>query len=302
MAESRARATKGASNRLEEAADELYALEPDRFRRRRDELAASARAAGDRETAGAIGSLRRPTVTAWAVNRCVRDHRDEVEALLKLGRELRRAQSGLDVGKMRSLSAKRREVIDSLVDQALRAARDSQHPLGETTARALEETFSAALADDAAGAELRSGRLTRALSYSGFGTAPPAGGQRAQPGDTRPAPPLRQTSEESDPSKRSRPARQKVDRELADARRTASEADGELKQQQGRVRHARTEVERLQEQMASLQNLVGDKRAEVSSAQRTLREEQRRERELGRAAAAARERVDRATAARSKKG
>lgn len=51
-------------SRLEEIADELYGLTPDRFVARRNELAKEARSEGDRKLAKAVSGLRRPTQSA----------------------------------------------------------------------------------------------------------------------------------------------------------------------------------------------------------------------------------------------
>ena len=63
---------------LETATDELYALSPDEFIERRQQLVAEARKAQDRELATQIGKLRRPTRSAWLINLLARQEPDEV--------------------------------------------------------------------------------------------------------------------------------------------------------------------------------------------------------------------------------
>ena len=53
-------------------AAELYALPPGRFRAARDERAAQAKAAGERDLAAQIRKLARPTVSAWLANQLAR--------------------------------------------------------------------------------------------------------------------------------------------------------------------------------------------------------------------------------------
>ena len=72
---------------LDSAAEELYALAPaelDRFAPRRNELAAAARKAGDRELAGQISALKKPVQSAALANALVRQRPAEVQALSEL--------------------------------------------------------------------------------------------------------------------------------------------------------------------------------------------------------------------------
>jgi hypothetical protein len=154
---------------LDSAADELYGLVPERFTARRTELAAEARRAGDADLAKEIAKLRRPTVVAWIVNALARAHPGEIDGLLELGDELRAAQRNLAGDAMRELSAKRRAAIAELVGLARSEAADAGHRAEDDTLREVQVTLDAALADQNAGAAVRSGRLTTALSYSGFG-------------------------------------------------------------------------------------------------------------------------------------
>jgi hypothetical protein len=154
---------------VDEAADELYGLLPDEFTARRNELAAQARADGDAAARNAISQLRRPTVAAWLVNTVVRTHPADVDALLRLGDELRSAQRKLAAAELRELSVRRREAIGALAEVARSAAADAGHPVGDDALRDVQATLEAAVADEQAETAVRSGRLTTALSYSGFG-------------------------------------------------------------------------------------------------------------------------------------
>ena len=58
---------------LSEAATELYASDLETFTERRAVLAARARAAGERSVAKEIAGLRKPTRSAWVINRLVRE-------------------------------------------------------------------------------------------------------------------------------------------------------------------------------------------------------------------------------------
>jgi len=154
---------------LEDIADELYALLPEEFTAARDWRAAQLRRAGDRELSTSVKALRRPAVAAWLVNSLVRQHTGEVDQLLELGDALRSAQGALDADQLRELGRRRQEVLAALARQARALASGLGRPVSPAAADDVEETLRAALADPAAADAVRTGRLTTALSYAGFG-------------------------------------------------------------------------------------------------------------------------------------
>ncbi|MER7616708.1 hypothetical protein, partial [Nonomuraea wenchangensis] len=76
---------------LDEVADRLYGLSPPEFTAARTAEARAARDAGDAGLAREIARLRKPTVSAAAVNRAARAHPGEVAELLEVGERLRAA-------------------------------------------------------------------------------------------------------------------------------------------------------------------------------------------------------------------
>jgi len=151
---------------LEETADELYGLPPDQFTSVRDAKAKEARSAGDARGAVAIKALRRPTASAWLVNLVVRTHTDDFQALLDLGRQLRVAQRNLSGDDLRRLSQERQLAVSNLAREAMTLAGQQ---MSDLVSREITSTLEAAVADENAADAVRSGRLTKALSYSGFG-------------------------------------------------------------------------------------------------------------------------------------
>jgi hypothetical protein len=158
------------ADRLAAAVAELYGAAPEEFTGRRGELAAAARAAGDRPAAKAIGALRRPTRAAWVVNSLARADPSAPSQLAELGAALGSAQQAGQAARLRELSAARWTLVDDLTSRALAAAGVADPP----AALRLEvsETLSAALADPAAAADFAAGTLTKAVQWSGFGLAP----------------------------------------------------------------------------------------------------------------------------------
>jgi hypothetical protein len=151
------------------AADELYGLRPDRFTARRGELVAQAKRDGDPQARTAIEAMRRPTVAAWAVNLLVRERPDEVNKLLELAGQLREAQRALRGDQLRELSVKRHAAVAALARDAAQLAAATERAINDGTVREVQATLDAAVADENAEIAVRTGRLTTALAYSGFG-------------------------------------------------------------------------------------------------------------------------------------
>lgn len=131
---------------LDPVADELYGLRPEEFVAARDRRALEARKAGDQALAKEIGALRRPSLAAWVGNLLVRRRPEEVQPLLDLGEELRRAHRELDGPQLRRLIRRQSEVIGTLGRQARRLAAEAGRPVGEGVQREVEETLHAVLA------------------------------------------------------------------------------------------------------------------------------------------------------------
>lgn len=151
------------------AATQLYAGGPAEFVAARTALVRSAKAEGEKEAAKRIGALRRPSVAAWALNQLVHRADPVIEELADLGARLRHATSTLDAAGLAGLRGARDAALASLVAAARAVAADEGQRLTAAVEAEVRDTGIAALADETAEAVLRSGTLTRALSYSGFG-------------------------------------------------------------------------------------------------------------------------------------
>ena len=146
---------------IQDVADALYAVPPEDFT-----AARAAAAKAHPELAKAVRSLRRPTVAAWLVNTLARAEPDLLDQLLALGPALGEAQRDGAADALRTLGAQRRALIGAVTDRAFSLI--GRQPSAATRAE-VEGTLDAALADPATAEAVRSGRLTRALSYAGFG-------------------------------------------------------------------------------------------------------------------------------------
>jgi hypothetical protein len=185
------------SDLLADAVEELYEADPDSFTGRRQELVTSAREAGQAAVAKQIAGLRKPTRSAWVVNRLVRADPRVASRLAALAAELRDEPS-MDGTRIRELTAARGRLVDELTRQALQVSDLPAPPAAlreEVTA-----TLDAAIADPAVAANL--GTLVRAAHWAGFGLAPGAPGAPVSDG-AAPSPTPERTSA---PAKSARPA------------------------------------------------------------------------------------------------
>jgi len=155
---------------VQEAIDELYGLDPDEFMQRRTSLAADARTT-DKAAAKDIAALRKPTRSAYALNRLVRADPDAAQRLADLGDELRAAQDALDGARMRELSTLRRGMVEELADQAFEVIAQRSPP--PALREEVVSTMNAAVADEGVAQQLGTGTLLRSTRWDGFGFASP---------------------------------------------------------------------------------------------------------------------------------
>jgi hypothetical protein len=206
---------------LDAVADELYAVPPDEFVGARDAAVAAARERGDRDLAKAIGRLRRPTKAAWLANLLARHRAAQLEGLLGLAAGLADAQRTLDGTALRQLSSKRHQLVAAMAREAGRLAQEAGDPAAESVLRELQGILDAALARPEIAEQVKSGRLTRTLSYTGFG--PEADPDAVPVPATRPAPaePSPETTEEAAPSDTEAAERARLERLRAERDRRA---------------------------------------------------------------------------------
>jgi hypothetical protein len=280
---------------LAEVADELYGLPPAEFIAARDERARAARAAGRREDAAAIRKLARPTTSAWLVNRLGRDDPAGLGRLFEVAEALQEAQRTLAGDRLRELSAQRRQVVGELLPVAADRARRAGQVASPAVLEEVRATLEAALADAGARDAVRSGLLTRALSYAGLGEvdlsaaaalAAPSATKRpgrgvAQPGDAEAGTPAADLAE-PDPATRAAAAAAAAESAAARASAAVAAAERELssisEQRQflrRRISHLEGELAQTREEDARL--AAAAKRAERSkdAAARDLRTAER---------------------------
>ena len=233
------------SDLLADAKAELYRADPDDFMPRRQELVAQAREAGQTAAAKQIAALRKPTRSAWVVNRLVRNDPEVTERLAALAAELRGAGPSMDGGRIRELSAARARLVDELTRQAL-------GDLPAPPAAVREEvtaTLDAALADPEVAANL--GTLVRAAHWAGFGLALPISGPISGPipgrAKTKKPAPAEPSAERE---RRHRERIMEAERAVAEADRVADAANAAEQQHQDTVRRLEAELAQARQQLA----------------------------------------------------
>jgi hypothetical protein len=159
----------------EQPGDELFGLPPEEFVAARDELARRLKREGDAEAAKWVKALRRPPLSAWAVNRLAREQGQALGRLLAAGERLRAAHqaalAGEGADELRNAAKAEREAVAALVETALELLREAGHPATDATRDRVAATLHAAAASPEAADLVRHGRLTADLDPSGFGTA-----------------------------------------------------------------------------------------------------------------------------------
>jgi hypothetical protein len=282
---------------FDSVADELYSLSPAEFTVARNAREKEAKAAGDSGLAAAIHQLGKPSMAAWLANQLVRKHPDEMRPLLELGAGLREATASLSGDQLRQLSRQRHRLVYGLVQQAKRLANAGGHQVSDDTARRLEDTLFAVLADETAAGQLIGGRLTDALEHTGFspGTAepskrqagkqPPKGSAGKETQRAKPAVPA--VSAVSADQRRPAAELERAERDEAQAEAATEHAGAALKQAQAgtdqaeqSVSNAVAEVDRLRAELGRLRDELDRLRDELD---RATSEQSRAERDQRRA-------------------
>jgi hypothetical protein len=228
------------SDLLADAKAELYQGDPEEFMARRGELVAQAREAGETAVAKQIGTLRKPTRSAWLVNRLVRADPEVTARLAALAAELR--DGGLDGGRIRELTVARARLVDDLTRRALDDVPAAPAAVREEVAA----TFDAALADPEVAANL--GTLVRAAHWAGFGLD-----SGAAPAPPPPAAKTKKPAPAEPSAERERRHREKIisaERAVAEADRTADAANAAERELEDVVRRLEAELAQARQQLA----------------------------------------------------
>lgn len=237
-----------------------------------------------------IDALAKPNQVAWLANQLAREHSDELAPLLELGADLRDASEGLTGDQLREFSRQQHMLVRALVEQAKRMVRADGRKVSEDTARRLQETLQAALADPEAAARLTEGRLIEGMQHVGFGpglvaTSSPRATQAGAAG-TR----ARSRKHDNKAQEARDPLLERADRELQRATTLAEEAKEALEETRSELEQSETDVARFEDEVTRLRDDLESAEAEHT---RALREHRRVKSAFDRADKAARDAVRR---------
>jgi hypothetical protein len=272
---------------------ELYGLPLDEFTSARDALAKRLRAGGERKLAKQVKALRKPSVTAWAVNRVRRREPERVEELLDAGARLREAQQRVirsgQQGQLRDAGARERDLVESLVDSAATELAASGHAASPASRSRVFATLHAAAGDHEARALLSAGRLVRdyELSDLALGLGVGEGGADTPAPELSPSAP--QPRKQSERVKRdvavarerleqATDARVRAREKIKAAEREARAAETDLADAEDRWRDAAVAVEQFQSALTHATQRLDSARIRSAQADELVAE---RERALG---------------------
>jgi hypothetical protein len=161
----------------------LYGLPLEGFVAARDEAARDLRREGKAEAAEEVAELRKPTVSAWAVNQLAKRHAARLGELLERGERLRAAHRAAVAGRgasgLAAAGRAERQVIAELVGLAAGELEAAGRASSQAVRERIAATLHAAATDPVAARLVRAGRLSRDLDPSGFGDLGPLGAEEA---------------------------------------------------------------------------------------------------------------------------
>jgi hypothetical protein len=274
---------------LDTAADELYAVTPDDFTERRQQLVAEARKEGNRELATQIGKLRRPTRSAWLINLLSRDGADNIDALFELGVALQQAQQRMAGDELRQLSAERRKTVDAMARRAVELGRQQGYDAPDGALQEVGQTLQTALGDPEIADLVRAGRLTQAVTYGGFGSTDLAAALGASLSTKAPSRPEKQAEPQQPPPKRDAKQRREAEKAAVEARERATEARLAAEAGEDEAEAATQRADDLADQVESLRTQLRQTEVAEREARDEARAARKHHQELRQAALSAEE-------------
>jgi len=243
---------------LDEIVAELYALPPSEFTAARTERARGA----DGELAARIRKVRKPVVSAWAVDLLARE--GMLTEAFELGAALREAQESLDAAELARLGRQRRQLVTALARQAVAEADKRGVAVSAAAQADVEETLNAALIDARVAAAVLTGRLTAPIDAGEAGdvdlTGVVSGSVPSAPAE--PSAPADELAE--------RRARRAAEQEAREAERISDRAERERAQAETRRDRARARAEHLSERVEAMRAELARVEAEAADAQADL--------------------------------
>jgi hypothetical protein len=270
--------------------EDLVALSivvPTEFVAARNARAKELRTAKQRDRAGAVAKLPKPTWTAWALNVLARREPDALTAWLAAGADLDAALGAGDRDALREAQQAERASLAATIELADAVLGEAGRTPDDQTAQKLTGTLRAAITDGAVRDRLVRGVLDDDVEAPtfGFGFGPPdtsaevvslasARAKRSRRAGAAKEPTTKPSgAKDAAPKKAAakgrEPTANAADREEAEAARLAEEAEAEARREEA----ARLDAERarLSDEVAARQRELDDRVADVESAEEAVR-------------------------------
>jgi hypothetical protein len=257
------------------APEELYGLPLEEFTPARDALAKELKAAGQKDEAAEVKSLRKPSLAAWALNRVAREQPDAIERLRAAGADVRAAQdealSG-NAGRLRDAGRALAEEVDRVAGHAADALRAAGRPASAAQQEKIVATLRTAAVEDQAGDALARGVLVDELESTGFSllgagagatTAAPAATQKTTSEDGKTTSKALPGAER--PPKKPKPSKDALEAVEA-ARRELRRCDAEADMAATRARRKAERAEAAAKRAAEAQREADEARAAAEEA------------------------------------
>jgi hypothetical protein len=226
----------------DEELDRLYGLPLDQFTAARDDLARELKSSGDDEAAQRVKRLKKPTRSAGAINRAVRERGDDAKELLAAAENLRSAQETMLGGGGREAvdeaTVRERAAVDRFMD-AVEAELEAEGGASDAMLERARSTLQALAGDPDLRDEFEAGRISKDHEAVGFG------GLTVEPA-------AKATPPRSD--------------EKRQAQRQLKQAERELEMAQKRLRRAQGRAEKAQEQLDAANAAVAEAEEDVAVA------------------------------------
>lgn len=234
--------------------DGLFQVPLGEFVNARNDLAASVKKNGDAESAKQIKALRKPSVSAWAVNQVYWNERWIFDALMSASDRLRAA---IESGTADAVAGDREETVRVAIGRARRFLEESGETASDVVMRRITTTFDALASYGSSNPNPMRGRLSEDLQPAGFG---------AFAGVAPASPPLARSTLVSDNQLVELEASlERARQELAEAAQAATSARDELKMAQRRCLVAEEAVQAATERLNERQAAVDEARSQPES-------------------------------------
>jgi hypothetical protein len=251
--------------------DALFQLPLGEFTNARNALATRLKKAGRAEDAERVKGIQKPPASAWTVNQLYWRHPKEMDTLLTIGEQFRKAQAAQLAGKhadLRNLLNERREALSRLLTRASEILRDSGHAVSPDATRRVGTTLESLAAWGRTDGAPQAGRLLDDLDPPGFEALAslvprPGGGKNAtEPSRLlqfrnetrgRSAKAKKTTQDKTALRAHARDAVQAAERAVRDAQREAERAEAALKKAAARAKAAEQEKEEIEKRYEKLQ-------------------------------------------------